>query len=177
MLYPSDICSHTLVLLFLLPPADAFLLSAASFVNSHLLALTLNLLLILILLCFGKLFWNLAVDFLSFDFRVFFFICFVVFLFFSLFSFRFVFSSLLFFNSFFIIHYSLIWLIMSGFRMLISSCYLSILIVLIIFSFIICFISVVFFIVIIFLSFFGFYFLLILHISFDMSQHATLSFY
>lgn len=89
--YCFDIRTHTLVLLFILPLAFNFLLSRASLVDSHLLAHTLILLLISILLYFGKLLWKFVVQFLSFlIFMLFFYLfCFL----FPLFSFWLTFSS------------------------------------------------------------------------------------
>ena len=63
MSYHSDVWSHTQVSL-LLPPIYRFLPITVSLVDSHLLALVLNLLLILILLYFSKLLWNFTVHFL-----------------------------------------------------------------------------------------------------------------
>ena len=72
MSYHSNIWSHGMVLLFLLPPAYGFLLGTLSVSDSHLLVPALNLFLISILLYFGKLLWIFYLIF--FDLCVFFFI-------------------------------------------------------------------------------------------------------
>ena len=101
MSYHSGIWSYTLILLFLLP-RYGFVLSTATLVDSHLLVLVLNLLLISIPLYFFKLFWNFVVHFLSFFYLPVFFFH-LLFLFFFIF---FIFFFLCYhFVSFFVILY------------------------------------------------------------------------
>ena len=101
--YCFDRRTHTLVLLFILPLAFNFLLTRASLVDSHLLAHTLILLLISILLYFGKLLWKFVVQFLSFLIFMFsFFICFAFFFLYFLFDLLFLLHYLV---SFLVIFY------------------------------------------------------------------------
>ena len=181
MSYNFDILSHSLVLLFLLPPAYGFLLGTVSLVDSHLLVPVQNLPLISILLYFGRLLRIFVVHFLSTLIFVFSFL--LAFPFFLCFLSDFVFLLRHFVSFLLILYYSLLFLYipLSGLHQILGYPYLLAIYLILFYFFDFGFHYLFYFFHFLHCCDFYLPFSIYLHlfqcICFDISQHAILSLY